>query len=300
MPGSKPKIAAIFLSWNAKQLTLRTLEKMNNLGIDSIVVDNGSTDGSVAAISSKYQNAVLIENSTNLGFSPATNQGIAAAKELGYEYVLLLNSDVRLEVPTIPILLKALEADNNAAAASPVIYYPDHKKIWFAGSNPNLARAESPHIMEVLESDIYTTKTLVAACLLIRTSALAKVGLLDPNYFAYFEDADLTLRLSLAGYKLLVVPQSTCIHEVSSSLGENNPRQNYYYFRNGLRFSKKFGTRFEYISAQLYVFLKLFRLLFDTAKSLGKLKFYPDRLERLRLASHGVRDYYWGYYGPVR
>ena len=293
-------IAAVILSWNDRELTLSSVKRSLSLDLTPIVVDNGSSDNSAQEVAIAYPDVALIRNETNLGYAEASNQGLERALDERYEYVLLLNSDVTIESIDLERMAHYLDHNENVGAVAPLMYYPNRKRIWFAGLKLDLARAEAPHEQTISHKTAFPSSALTAACLLIRSAVLQQVGLFDLHYFAYFEDTDLTYRIHQAGHLLMVLPTASCIHDVSSSLGEGSARQYYYYYRNRLYFGHKFAERGTWLRAQIWVAGNLTGLAFDCVKSLVKLRWHPDRVDILRAAMRGVRDYYGGYYGPAR
>ncbi len=293
------RTAAVILNWNATANSLACLLELQERKVDAFLVDNGSKPASLKTILDAFPDTIVIKNKKNLGYATASNQGIQRALEQDYEFILTLNTDVRLEASTILQLEQVLKNHPKAGAVSPLILYPDGKTIWFAGSRPLIAKASNQHLQNIQQDTIYSSATLNAACLLLRSSVLREVGLFDPNYFAYFEDADLTLRIQQAGYQLLVDPQASCRHYVSASLGEGSPKQHYYFYRNRLYFSHKHGTRKEYHQAQLTVFGDLLRLSITMLKPLGKLRFHKTRWHTLQWSIRGTIAYYRKYYGEI-
>ncbi len=231
----RPTVAVIIPNWNRPGDTitcLRSLAAGSYMGWHAIVVDNASTDDSVAAIGAAFPAAEILVNEKNLGFAGGVNAGIARARAEGFPYLLLLNNDTELGPDAVGALLAAAESDPRVGILSPLIYYADGGRIWFAGgyrrrwlpgiSLPWYRRRHSfpPHPFSV---------DYVTGCaMLVRTEAVDRIGALDTEYFMYWEDLDLCERARRAGWRILLVPTATVNHCVSASTGENAPAKWYY------------------------------------------------------------------------
>ena len=250
-------------------------------------------------IKDSFPGVNLISNESNFGFALANNQAIERILELDYEFVLMVNNDLRLGERAIELLESTLDDFPAAGSTAPVIYYPDGHTVWFAGASVNFRGASVPHILKVKDRFPYESEALNAACLLTRSSVLRRVGLFDVDFFAYFEDADLTLRMRGDGYLLLIQPAAKCTHEVSKSLGEGSPRQYYYYYRNRLYFCHKNAPPAEFRRATCTVLLDLIRLFWQAVRPLIRLRCHRARWTRARWAVRGVLAFRKGYVGEI-
>ena len=195
-----------------------------------IIVDNGSTDGSIQLIE-EYMNSPnfkidikLIKNEENLGFAPAVNQGIRMAKS---EYIFSINNDVELDFMTIEKLLESMEGsiasgDNPFSIQSKMISYHDKDLIDDAGDEYNLL-AYTKKLGDGSHKDNYNEKMEIfsscAGAALYRKSALEEIGCFDNNFFAYVEDIDLSFRAQINGYKNFLEPESIVYHYGSATSG---------------------------------------------------------------------------------
>jgi GT2 family glycosyltransferase len=229
MPNATPSIAVIVLTWNGRDLTLdclRSLEAVATPGTRAIVVDNASSDGTVAAIRERYgDRIVIIENASNLGFAGGNNVAIRHALAGGADFVLLLNNDTLVAPDFIDELLKPMRGAPDIGITAPKIYYAEPRnQIWFAGGEISLWRGTARHI-GIRESDRgqydrerdidYAT----GCAMLVRREVVEKIGELDPAYLAYFEDADFCMRAREAGYRIRYVPGAKVWHRISASTG---------------------------------------------------------------------------------
>lgn len=224
-----PLVHAIILNFNGKPFLLETLAsvaQINYPNLKLIVVDNGSTDGSQAAVQEHYPHVLLLENGENLGFGEGNNVGMRYALQHGAEWVLLLNNDIAVAPDLLEHMMAVAATDTAIGILGPKIYYHDQPNtIWFAGARINYWAGLTAHrgIREVdhgqydrLENSDYIT----GCAMLIRRETIESIGMFDPVYFpAYSEDADLSVRAARAGYRLIYVPQAKVWHKVSASSG---------------------------------------------------------------------------------
>lgn len=189
-----------------------------------IVVDNGSTDGSVEYLR-KIKEITLVENETNGGYARACNQGIAAGRS---EYVVILNSDIKVTPGWLKPMIDTLKSNPDIGVVGPKMVN-EHRLIVGAGvtkldafCGPRGWMAQDREGLFDAEEDCYSVG---GACYLIRRKALARVGAFDENYFFYFEETDLSLRMLEKGYRVVYCPKSRIIHHHEGSLEKNNPEE---------------------------------------------------------------------------
>lgn len=265
-------IYGIILNFNGKEFLLETLSSVKQIiypNFKPIVVDNGSTDGSQAAVREHFPEIILLENEKNLGFGEGNNVGIRYALQHGAEWVLLLNNDISVAPDLLTHMMAVANTDAKIGILGPKIYYHDQPEtIWFAGACINYWTGLTAHrgIREtdrgqydrVADSDYVTGCTM-----LIRREALQRVGMFDPIYFpAYSEDADLCVRAARAGYRLIYVPQAKVWHKVSaSSGGGTTPFKTKLKVQHNLIFFKRYARWYHWltmpwcIAALAFVFL---------------------------------------------
>lgn len=246
-------IAVIIVNWNGRSLLPACLQSVLEQDPPPelvIVVDNGSTDGSVSYLRSAWPTVTVIEAGSNLGFPAGNNLGIRAALAEGAEYVLLLNNDAQLLPGALTSLRQAIDAGGPAvwAAAPKILYRRNPGVIWAAGGRFDWWRGVSVD-RGIGEPDRgqYDRAEQVefanACCLLVRSQAFRDLGLLDEAYFMYFEDSDFVARLSRAGGRVRYQPSAGALHDVYGSSGGAPTRPSlvalYYSTRNRWRFIAK-------------------------------------------------------------
>jgi len=236
-------VCTILVNWNGRDDTLACLESLREESFPRnqiIVVDNGSADDSVAAITAAYPEVEVIATGSNLGFTGGSNVGINRALERGANYVFLLNNDTTVEAGAIDALVAAAEANPMAGLLTPVIYYFDHpEKPWFAGSQIDLRQGKALHANAAPPGRMDPPKVIpwASGCAMLIPAQLVKqLGGFDDRFFLNWEDVDLSLRIQSAGFEILLVPSARIYHRVGKSFAAATGPGEYYRVRNNLLF----------------------------------------------------------------
>lgn len=247
------EVVAIVLNFRLAAATLRVVEQLAACGhaaTTTLVIENGSGDGSPerlrAGLAGRERCELLVFDE-NLGYCGAINRGLARARALGAEMVLLLNNDVVLEDGFLAPLVACLEHDPSLAGVTPTIVTPEGR-VWSEGGEvrvrPNLVtlrrqgRAPTPR-----DAGPEAVGFLTGACVLYRLADLAAIGDLDEAYFMYWEDVDLGARLRARGRTLLWLPWVRVVHEASSSSGGGrSPLRKYMSAVNTVRWLRAHGS----------------------------------------------------------
>jgi len=216
------KLGVIVLNWNGKEVTPRCLDSLlaSDCPADRIVVvDNASTDGSADLVRGRYPQVVLIENDSNLGFAEGNNVGIRYLLEQGFELVMLLNNDAVVDAQCLCEMKRAAEREPAAAYGATIYEMSGPERLWYAGGTISRYTLDARHHTETaeLKGTLRTTELITGCCMLFRAEALKKIGLLDEDFFAYYEDVDWCLRAQGAGERLAYVPAAIVRHDVSHS-----------------------------------------------------------------------------------
>jgi GT2 family glycosyltransferase len=190
--------------------------------METIIVDNGSSDGSVEFVKARHPWARVIPLPSNAGVGVALNRGISESKG---EYLALLNNDIAISPQWLEKMVGALEAEKTAGSvACKMLKFFDREKIDATGDF--LTRAGSPYSRGADEPDDgrYAIREYVfgacGAAALFRRNALDAIGLFDEDFVAYYEDVDLAFRAQLAGHKCLYVPDAICYHKRGATYGK--------------------------------------------------------------------------------
>jgi GT2 family glycosyltransferase len=218
----KPKVSIIILNWNGKQLTLNCAKsalKNDYKNFEVIVVDNGSTDGSVEALR-KIKGITVVSLKENYGFSKGMNMGAWHALRGRPDYLAFANNDTLFTQKNwLSELVQDLENDSTAAIATS--RFTQNGKIIYAGANYGARmRNAISHRVPVAEPDKkqYVTSNY-AALVLVKTEAISKIGLWDERFTPFWhEDHDFDKRILKAGYKIIYEPKVTLQHGGSKTL----------------------------------------------------------------------------------
>jgi GT2 family glycosyltransferase len=245
-----PLVYVVTLTWNQKDDTLECLESLSQITYpryQTLLVDNGSIDGTVDAVAEMFPHVEIIVNSENLGFQGGFNTGLRCALERGAEFVFMINNDTYVA----PDILDALMVHTNCETVgmlAPKIYYADEpQRIWSVGGDRHpwtyeMTNKGDRQLDRGQWNQVKQRDYLVGCALLLRRSLLVQVGLFDEDYHPiYYEDVDLCVRARAAGFTLLLVPTAKMWHKVSASAGgADSPRERYLMARNSIRFFRKY------------------------------------------------------------
>jgi GT2 family glycosyltransferase len=229
-----------------------------------VVVDNGSDDGSVARLRAALAQpelaaATLLETRRNGGFAFGHN---AAIRAFPADHHLLVNSDARLTPGALERLRARLDADPRLAVVSPRLedesgraqtscfrFHTPWSELVHAAATGPISRLLARHVVPLpVRDEPEEAEWTSFACVLVRDAALAEVGLLDEEFFLYYEDVDLCRRLGRAGWKVGSVPAARVVHRGGASSGVDAPegplarRPRYFYASRARYFRKHFGA----------------------------------------------------------
>lgn len=253
-------VVTIILNWNGKQDSLECLKSLQNIkhpgwNHQILMVDNGSSDGSVGIIKKNFPSVTLIENSENRGFSAANNQALEWAAKNGMDLAILLNNDTVVTEEAFDLLVKLFKVSNKIGAVIPLIKYYNSSQVWYAGGKFVRPFGRVEAMSKIVSSKPYPVEIFSGCCVLFPMEVLSEVGLFDERYFLYLEDTDLSLRLGQKGYKIWLVPQAVVYHKVSQSSGGNRaPNPIYYQVRNNLLLTRDYSQNlFECLLGLLYM-----------------------------------------------
>ncbi len=244
MPAMKhSSVAIIIVNWNGLEhlkLSLPSLEQLDYQLIKTYIVDNGSTDGSIAYIKKNYPKVVLIEAGQNLGFTGGNNVGMKAALAAQFEYLMLLNNDTKVSPDLVNQLVTFMNTDQHIGIAQPKLLLLDHPdRIDSCGSWLTRTGFLLHYGCEEKDQSAYNKIqpmfTVKGAAMIMRRTMLEQVGLLDNDFFAYFEETDLCWRAWLAGWQVYYAPVSTVYHKIGGSTKKiGSSVINYHSYKNRL------------------------------------------------------------------
>jgi GT2 family glycosyltransferase len=228
------KLSAVVLNWNGGEDTLRCLASLDR--IETIVVDNGSSDGSPDEIARRFPRVELIRTGVNLGFAGGCNVGIRRALDRGAEWVLLLNNDAWADDGLPAALEAAAAARPDAGVLACKVYFEEPADVlMFAGARFNgllgySGRERGHGSRDEGQFDrLEDVDRATGAAMAVSRAAMERAGLLDESLFAYVEDVDWCLRIRRAGFAVVFVPSAKAWHKGSASTGGTASTANVYY-----------------------------------------------------------------------
>jgi hypothetical protein len=292
------RVSAVIVSFNTREHLLRcvaSLETHASLPIEVIVVDNGSHDGSVAALRAAHPAVRVLENGANLGFAAACNRGL---REALAPYCLLINSDAEVCPGAVLALAAVLDERPEVGIAGPRTVGADGgPQVSFGPDLTPLAewrqrrlvvalregKAAAVREVEALSAREQEPVWVSGSCLLARKTALDAVGGLDERFFLYEEDVDLCLRVRRAGWRIVYTPRALVRHHLGKSMETAPALSRLEYDKSHLRFYAKhrgLGAR---------ALLRLYLAGSAAAGWVAALGPGPGRRERRRERSDALR-----------
>jgi GT2 family glycosyltransferase len=219
-----PRVTVVVPNWNGEAflpLCLGSLRKQRFEDFETVVVDNGSTDGSLSLLKQDFPEARVVALPENRGFAAAANAGIGASEA---EFVALLNNDTEVDPRWLESLLRVAE-DHPEAGLFATKLVDFHDRRFLDGAGDALRLSGLPYRLGHGERDRgqfdaprYVFSACAAAALYHR-GMLDEVGLFDEDFGSYCEDGDLSFRARLAGYECFYVPEAVVYHMGSASTG---------------------------------------------------------------------------------
>ncbi len=261
----RPVVSIAIVSWNTRELlrdclaSIQAAEGEVRGRVETVVVDNLSSDGSAEMVAAEFPGVQLIANRENRGFAGGTNQAVEAAAG---NHVLLLNPDTVVSKSALRVMIETLESDASIGAVGPRIFGGDGKLQASCFPLPTLARelwrllhldrlaAYSQYRMDEWSIEHRREiESVEGSCILLRREALDQVGLLDESFFMYSEEIDLCRRISEADWKLIWEPRAEIVHYGGASTRKVALEMFVQLYRAKTQYFRKHGGRW---SARLY------------------------------------------------
>jgi len=223
---SSSAVITIVLNWCAEAVTadcIRSLLASDYRALEILLVDNGSTDDSFKSLKDSFPEIEFLQTGDNLGYAGGNNRGIEWALARHPKYVLILNNDTVLDPDTVSKLVYTAEnREVRVGGVVPkILYYDDPTRIWYAGGEFSAIKGLGIHWQEG-ESDLPDEEEspcevtfMTGACCLFSAESLQELKGFDEDFFAYVEDADLSLRMTKAGYQMYYQPKARILHHCS-------------------------------------------------------------------------------------
>jgi GT2 family glycosyltransferase len=222
------------VTWNGADLLPACLDAVLPEGAPVLVVDNASQDGTASLLAERYPMVRVITLSTNTGFAGGVARALA---DVDTPYVVVLNNDAEVRPGWLAALLAPLEADPEVAAVCSKLLLPDGRLNSAGGyvepdgyaHDRGFGAADDGRLDEA-QDVAFATGTAAA----FRTAAVREVGGVDPRFFLYYEDVELSWRLWLAGWRVRYEPTAVVVHQHSATAGAGSPLHTFHTERNRL------------------------------------------------------------------
>lgn len=251
------KIGIVTVLYNSESVLddfFRTLDKQSYKDFTLYIVDNASTDNGLSKshelASTVSFKCIFIEEKKNWGIAKGNNIGIKAALYDGCEYILLSNNDVVLNCDdTIEILKKRIEDSDIDIITPKIKKYSNPSEIWAAGGEFRFFGTKTKHIGANCQDDGRYDKELIinytpTCFVLIKKNVISDIGLMDENFFVYFDDTDFIYRALKSGHRIVYTPVTEILHNESASTGKMSNFKIYQLSKNQIIYTQKNFSRF--------------------------------------------------------
>ncbi len=215
----KTNVVIVVPNWNGADYIVACLRSLEAQTAKAhiVVVDNGSSDGSVKLIQEKFPGVEIIELEKNYGFTGGVNKGIKLAIERGCKYAALFNNDAVAETSWLQKLAATANNHSKTGIVSCKLMRDDKKHIDSTGELYSVWGMPFPRGRNEIDNGQYDDQNEIFAASggasLYRVSMLEEIGLFDEDFFAYFEDVDISFRAQLAGWKVRYEPSAVAYHQ---------------------------------------------------------------------------------------
>ena len=278
------------VSFNTQKLLVECLQSVykntRRHSFEVIVVDNGSTDGSVSVLKERFPATMVIANGKNAGFAAANNQGLKLSRG---RYAAFLNPDTLVFPLTFDAMIDFMDNHPEVGAAGCRLFFPDGRPQTCAGDFPTLScmlcdllyinrivdriipgRMVTPHqyYPDWMYRELREVPVIGGACLMVRRQALNTVGFFDGDYFMYHEDIDLCYRLRKAGWKVFFIPEGGVIHYLGQSSKANRREMKMAEYKSRFLFYRK---HYGYLALRAFGAICMTSCLLNVVRFLLKL-----------------------------
>ncbi len=239
---TQPYVISIILNTNRRQDTLECLASLaqsDYANQQSIVLDNHSTDGSVAAIRAAFPAVQIIELAKNQGYAGNNNVGIQAALAQGADWIFVLNEDTIVDPACLRELIRWGESDPGIGIVGPMVYHHDEPNVIQSGGGQLSRQWDSVHVAkdEVDRGQLtqpHRVDWISGCAILVRRAVIEAVGMIDERFYYFWEETEWCIRAGKAGWQIFHVPQAKLWHKGVQRNYRAKPSLIYYSTRNRL------------------------------------------------------------------
>ncbi|MFP4346594.1 MAG: glycosyltransferase family 2 protein [Anaerolineales bacterium] len=257
-----PTLSVIIVSWNVRELLKRALHSVTRSwdgrpGLEIIVVDNASSDGTPTMVQRDFPEVTLIASPENRGYGAGNNQGIAAARG---EYLLVLNPDVEMVGEALPRLVDFAAAHPKVGLVAPRLLTPQGEvqssrrrfptlpvlfleSTWLQGLLPRRS-LRNYYAKDMSGASTQTLDWVQGAAMLVRRSVIEEVGGFDEAFFMYSEELDWCRRIKEAGWEIVYYPEARIIHHEGKSSEQVVPARHIYFQSSKIHYTRKYHGPF--------------------------------------------------------
>jgi hypothetical protein len=268
------RFAVIIVNYNGGAMLLDCVQSAMRECVHAsqiIVVDNGSHDNSIENLERSFNGLTVIRNNCNAGFARAVNQGIERASA---EFILLLNNDAQLEPGALQAFANGFDNLPNLAIAGGQLHYPDGRLQSAFAPLPSVLEEVLPlFLLKLISPHRFRRKTLpdkqkhdmpmavecvLGACLCVRSSVLPRLGLLDEDYFFFFEEIEWSQRARRIGAEVYYLPAARAIHTGGQTANRFRGPSRVEYQRSKLTFFRKTRSSAAYSAVSVFLVFRTF------------------------------------------
>jgi GT2 family glycosyltransferase len=303
MPSQKTEdhtIACVVLNWNGGSDTERCISSLlssEDVVLDLVVVDNGSTDGSIERLGTLFPQIAILRQHTNVGVAKGFNIGVEWAGAKGYSALFFLNNDATVSRDCLSTMSSHFENDQDVGIVSPRILDGTRSgTMWFDGGVQNafgdpIHRGFSQPIQPRV--DPYPEDFATGCAMLVRANVFGDVGGFEEQFFAYSEDVDFCYKAKKHGWRILHVARATVVHYPSSATKRNRGKwfRDYYVTRNKLLLTHNKLSGTSWLTFLVYFGMKYVLVPGCFFLATGQLK-------RFVAVYRGVNDFVHRRFGP--
>lgn len=265
-----PKVFIIILNWNGWRDTVECVEsclKVTYSNYEILIVDNGSTDESVAELTARFPQVKMLCLPENRYYAGGNNAGIRYALDTGADYVMLLNNDTVVHPNFLNPLVAAMEEDPTLAAVGGTLYHD--KNFSTIQNTGGFIELKTGEVFTLGDGEIdvrqFSEKREVdficGAAILIKCQVIKDIGILDETLMLYGEESDWCLRARKKGYKILFVPHSKVFHRGAISTNSIRKHAMYLSVRNKIWLIRKYANIWQkihyYLLSVVYYYPKI-------------------------------------------
>jgi GT2 family glycosyltransferase len=264
--GCAPTVTAVVLNWNGRECLLNTLGALSASDYplqEVVLVDNGSTDGSISAVQTHFPAVTILAQNTNLGASEGRNVGIRHALASGVDYVFNIDNDIDVRSDTIRELVHVAEERRDVGIVGTMMYFKDDpSRIQNVGARIQFRQNihvpigwlqhDKGQFRDSMEVDM-----VGSGAMLTRATVLAEVGLFDAGYLGcQLDDTDFCMKVRRAGWKIVCNPRAQILHDFHFN-HRYTYRRKYLESHNAVLFLRKYGRSSDWLSYLFFAIVGL-------------------------------------------